>query len=138
MRSVSSEIVYNAGKILAETLAQMSKDGRLPLHEWSCDSPNGDNSTRDAFDDAVQKAVRDKSSYLFKRDKYNVPLITAPVKIEMTTRNTSSDVTVGKWNPADRFEQSPYYRPGKIRRFFRVGKYFETLKHLSQILLLTV
>ncbi len=70
----------------------------------------------------MKKVVDDDTTYLFKRDKYNVPLITAPVKIDVSTKNISSDVTVGKWDPAARFEQSPNYVPGKIRRFFRVGE----------------
>ncbi len=122
MASVSNEIVFNSGKILAKALADMNAANALPKQSWSCESPNGDNDTRTAFDDAVEKTIKDESTYLFKRDKYDAPLITAPVKIEVTTRNTSSDTTVGWWNPAERFKQSPSYKPGKIRRFFRVGK----------------
>ena len=73
----------------------------------------------------------DSTTYLFKRDKYDVPLITAPIKIDVTTKNISSNTNVGKWNPADRFDQSPNYTPGKIRRFFRVGEELNAYKNKS-------
>ena len=102
----------------------MKKVSSLPTGSWNCNDVSGDsNATSDAFDTAVETMLGgSQSAYLFKRDKYDVPLITAPIEMEMLTRNKSGDVVVGTWNPKDRFKQNPNYKKKEIRRFFRVGK----------------
>ena len=102
----------------------MKNANSLPLQSWDCSATSGlTNATREAFDAAVQNTLDGpQSAYLFKRDKHDVPLITAPVTMEMLTRNRSGDVVVGTWNPKDRFMQSPTYAKKEIKRFFRVGK----------------
>ena len=54
--------------------------------------------------------------------RHDVPLVTAPIRVEVQTRNKSGDVQVGEWNPVDRFVQAPTYTQKKIRRFFRIGE----------------
>ncbi len=137
MASVSSLIVENSAEILARALAAMDAAGNLPKQSWSCDAPNGSNDTRTAFDDAVKQVVDDDSTYLYKLDKYDVPMITAPVEIDVTTKNVSKTTEVGVWDPKERFQQAPEYTPGKIRRFFRVGEAFvkQSKRALSRIIL---
>lgn len=123
-RPIANDIVFNAGKLLAEALVAMEADGTLPTVAWDCDNPSGSNATREAFDDVVREVLDGPdSAYLFKRDKYGVPLITAPIEIEARTRNRSTDVLVGRWNPMDRFVQSDSYERAEIKRFFRVGEF---------------
>ena len=123
LTTVSDEIVMNAGELLATALSSMKAAGTLPILAWNCDSPNGDNATRAAFDTSVNAAV-DATAYLFKRDKHNVPLITAPIEVEVATRNKSKTVAVGKWRPVTKFVQDPTYQKKDIKRFFRVGRYW--------------
>ena len=122
MTDVPQQIVFNGAKILAESLAAMKEENNLPSANWDCDNDaTGNNDTRIAFDDKVDATVAASSTYLFKRDKYDVPLITAPIRMDVSTKNMSGDVAVGTWNPKDGFEHSPNYEPQSIRRFFRVG-----------------
>ena len=123
MTRVSDEIVTNSGELLAQALSAMKAAGNLPQVAWDCDNPDGDNTTREAFDLAVGTVVN-ASAYLFKRDKHNVPLITAPIEVEVTTKNKSKSVNVGKWNPVSQFVQDPTYKKKDIKRFFRVGEFF--------------
>ena len=63
-------------------------------------------------------------------DKHSVPYISPPIDMDITTRNKSTVVTVGVWNPTKGFVQAANYTQKKIKRFFRVGKFymFETLE----------
>ena len=122
MKSIPEEMVTNGAKIVAQALAEMKTNGELSQAAWDCeDSSTGDNDTRKAFDDAVAAMTDTSSTYLFKRDKHEVPLITAPIKIDVSTKNKTGDVGVGTWNPKDGFQHAANYEPQSIRRFFRVG-----------------
>jgi len=95
MTSVASEIVYNAGLILGKAMADTNAPAALV---WDCEDPSAvpdANQTRADFDAAVQSVITEDTTYLLKRDKHEVPLITAPVDIAITTRNNSGDVAVG-------------------------------------------
>jgi hypothetical protein len=122
MTSVSDEIVFNSGALLAQALVNMRTAGILPSFSWDCATPNGDNATRTEFDEAV-KTVVSGSTYLLKMDKHGVPLVTAPIKVGITTKSKNmSSVDVGMWGPAERFTPDPAYTKKIIKRFFRVGE----------------
>ena len=121
MESVPQEIVTNSAKFITQALVDMKNANNLPLLAWDCESPNGDNATREAFDLAVGTVVNNTSTYLFKRDKHNVPLITAPIEMAVSIKNTSKNIDVGNWTPQTRFVQLPTYTKKNVKRFFRVG-----------------
>ncbi len=123
MESVTSEIVYNSAKIIAAALADMKTIGTLPTQSWNCKNAGSSNDTRIAFNKAVETAAARDSTYIFKVDKHEVPILTAPVKIDITRKNSSDGVTdIGEWSPERLFQQSPTYTQKKIKRFFRVGE----------------
>lgn len=121
MNDIPTEIVGNGMELFLKALSKMDNEGTLPKQAWTCDNPSsGNNATRAQFDLAVGTTVN-ATAYLFKRDKHNVPLITAPIKIKAKSENQTGPVLIGDWNPVQRFVQAPGYSLGEIKDYFRVG-----------------
>ena len=122
LTDIPPQLVKVGAKVLSQALVDMLGKNQDPKGTmWDCENPTSlTNETRDNFNMAVNTSS-ESSKYIVRLDKHAVPLITAPIKIDVKTKNKSTEVEVGTWNPVSRFTQSPSYTPKEIRNFFRIG-----------------
>ena len=81
------------------------------------------NETKTKIQDSLMlgQAI-ENSRYLAETDRFDVPLITPPLEMDITLRNRDSVSNIGMWNSKDRFVRNSSFTTEKSRPFYRVGE----------------
>ena len=116
-------VVKLGANFLTKSALRMYEEGLGSAWSYACNSvaSSTKNQTKLKLTNHLKKVIEEESNYVVQFDRYEVPLVAAPIQMEVSMQNRSMKQRIGDWNMMDGFAMESNYSRTQHKPFYRVG-----------------